>query len=671
MNTTLSRKLNKVLETRTTQPELLNSLKNLSTFYGENTLTSRRNLRGDIENHALKNHKEFLSEFEKVQEQIDRVEASVLAMQNCCKTMDHRLQRTRTAAGRIIGEAHTLQLQRETNEGKQQIAQLFLARFQLTSTELAALKGTDRSDDMSADGSAVVPSVNRAFFDALKRVHTIHNDCKMLIRTQHQRAGLEIMESMSMHEQAAYERLYRWLKSEAQTLEELESPEPNPLLRVALRALLERPVLFNYCLEEIEHSRSRAVARSFLQALTRGGAGGLPKPIEIHAHNPARYLNDMLAWIHQAVANEYDLIHGLLDSDDQSTSLRNGMVVEPAATKPNDQAGAKPKLVGTSETQAQTVKRVMERSFEGTCRPLRVRIEQIIASQENLLLLYQLANIIDFYGRTVTKHMPTTAPLVVCIADCKTLAMNRFFGLLQKFSQTMQRSPPLPPSDLSPPSVLTDHLGRLKDILTTFNTSLVPSEEREKEFAPVLSALLDPLLRVSQLSASSLDRPVDMALYLINCMSKVQGTLNEFEFTDERGESLAVQVEAHMSTLVEEEALVFLEKSKLSVIARRYQNRDPNLPLSNVDGMEPNAVADSLRNFEGALENASMVSLPNCDRLINLRLHSEARARVAIVVADMYSNIYEAIMDPSNGYADKAAVVRFTPSQVKTMLDAM
>ena len=42
-----------------------------------------------------------------------------------------------------------------------------------------------------------------------------------------------------------------------------------------------------------------AVLRRFIGALTRGGAGGMPRPIEMHAHDPRRFIGDMLAWVHQ------------------------------------------------------------------------------------------------------------------------------------------------------------------------------------------------------------------------------------------------------------------------------------------------------------------------------------------------------------------------------------
>ena len=37
----------------------------------------------------------------------------------------------------------------------------------------------------------------------------------------------------------------------------------------------------------------------FVTALTRGGPGGMPRPIEVQAHDPRRYIGDMLAWVHQ------------------------------------------------------------------------------------------------------------------------------------------------------------------------------------------------------------------------------------------------------------------------------------------------------------------------------------------------------------------------------------
>lgn len=50
---------------------------------------------------------------------------------------------------------------------------------------------------------------------------------------------------------------------------------------------------------QVANMRHNALFRRFLSALTRGGPGGLPRPIEVHAHDPLRYVRDMLGWLHQ------------------------------------------------------------------------------------------------------------------------------------------------------------------------------------------------------------------------------------------------------------------------------------------------------------------------------------------------------------------------------------
>ncbi len=91
---------------------------------------------------------------------------------------------------------------------------------------------------------------------------SIHQDCKLLLRTNQQTIGLEIMEQMALHQESAYERLYRWLQSKLSSfffnqkfifysigecrLLTTESPEISTLLSEALEGLKERQVLFKY-----------------------------------------------------------------------------------------------------------------------------------------------------------------------------------------------------------------------------------------------------------------------------------------------------------------------------------------------------------------------------------------------------------------------------------------
>ena len=81
------------------------------------------------------------------------------------------------------------------------------------------------------------------FFKALGRVKQIHNDVNVLLRTNQQTAGLEIMEQMALLQETSYKRLYRWAQSECRTLTQ-ESCDISPVLTQAMEALQDRPVLY-------------------------------------------------------------------------------------------------------------------------------------------------------------------------------------------------------------------------------------------------------------------------------------------------------------------------------------------------------------------------------------------------------------------------------------------
>lgn len=52
--------------------------------------------------------------------------------------------------------------------------------------------------------------------------------------------------------------------------------------------------LVRYTMDEFGTARRCAVVRGFIDALTRGGPGGTPRPIEMHSHDPMRYYSNLI-----------------------------------------------------------------------------------------------------------------------------------------------------------------------------------------------------------------------------------------------------------------------------------------------------------------------------------------------------------------------------------------
>ena len=107
-------------------------------------------------------------------------------------------------------------------------------------------------------------------------------------------------------------------------------------------------------LQTLTSTRQSSTLAAFLDALTRGGPNGLPRPIELHAHDPTRYVGDMLAWVHQTTASEHEFLEGLFGVKEKRRMV-----------------GALREAGGEEEGRVQEC---LDKDLEGLSRPLKVRL---------------------------------------------------------------------------------------------------------------------------------------------------------------------------------------------------------------------------------------------------------------------------------------------------------
>lgn len=124
----LSKRLNKVLETRLENDQVKNAtgsiscnfifsycqqtleaLKQLSTFYTENTLQARRNLRSQIEKRSLDINENFIAAFREVKEAFDGVYNDIADMNKSVQEMTGRLQNAKQQIKPLLEHTATLQ----------------------------------------------------------------------------------------------------------------------------------------------------------------------------------------------------------------------------------------------------------------------------------------------------------------------------------------------------------------------------------------------------------------------------------------------------------------------------------------------------------------------------------------------------------------------------------
>lgn len=132
-------------------------------------------------------------------------------------------------------------------------------------------------------------------------------------------------------------------------------------------------------IQTLTNTRASSLLQSFLDALTRGGPNGLPRPIEIHAHDPIRYVGDMLAWIHQATASEHEFLESLFGVETGQRMVGEIRGKTQKAVLPDKEDEGKDSLDmdngeerDEAEEAEELVRECLDKDLDGLGRPLKV-----------------------------------------------------------------------------------------------------------------------------------------------------------------------------------------------------------------------------------------------------------------------------------------------------------
>jgi hypothetical protein len=470
------------------------------------------------------------------------------------------------------------------------------------------------------------------------------------------------MDAMALYQEGAYERLCRWVQAQCRALGEADVPEVTPPLARATAALRARPLLHRYAAEEAANARHHALFGRFISALTRGGPGGVPRPMEVHAHDPRRYIGDMCAWLHQACAGERELVLALLgDASEDGSEPQAEQHPGAAAEEGHDGATA-----ASHQQQLADAAWVLDRIFEGVCRPFKVRVEAALAGVPPgaLLLSFQLNALLSFYAATLATVAGRVSVLTVAVSECHSAALSALFAQLASRKERLARFPPAPGPDAAPPPPFAEAAARMTELLDAADTAI---EAGSVELDPILAALLDPLVEAAQHGAALVAAGADASCpwagsaYMVNCASVLCAALTARPLAAQRAAALEEAVETHMVTLVAAEAGRVLADCGLAGMVELAAARlaDPGPALA------PGAAGPALEALYARL-TASAAPLGDFRQLQAPRARADAARRVATALAGAYERVHDAVMAAHPG-----AALRYPVAQVRTVCEGL
>uniref|UniRef100_A0A915K4A7 Conserved oligomeric Golgi complex subunit 6 n=1 Tax=Romanomermis culicivorax TaxID=13658 RepID=A0A915K4A7_ROMCU len=279
---------------------------------------------------------------------------------------------------------------------------------------------------------------------------------------------------------------------------------------------------------------------------------------------------------------------------------------------------------------------------EGLCKPLKVRVEQVIGGEHGPVVLYKLSNLFRFYYITMRPSLLGNAPLLDTINDlCNTLC-RLFRTSLSMTTNKLLEKVETPSMDLIPVQGIHHVLLMLKEVLEAHDIVLLPNTDKKDSFEKIFSIVIDALLNTLALTSTDLD-VVNLAVYMLNCLHLIISVISLFEYTEKRLEMLQAQparsagkflefpilkrikmhftVDVQVEVLAGEQVGYILHKCGISDVYQSFsQHRPSHGPASKINGLDKDTVSSSLKSFESFLTSPEKFKLSQCSLISSIKL---------------------------------------------------
>ncbi|KAF2664762.1 oligomeric complex COG6 [Microthyrium microscopicum] len=617
----LSSRITSVLSASYSDLEIRDTLAILDQRQFKNTSESRRRLRLDVQEEVIRRNGEILNDFKGVADELRRVEASLTRLTATCNSMRAQINSANQTTAPVLEEAGILLTQKRDVETKQHVLGAFQKHFLLSEEDIERLTSTSEP-------------VDEDFFMTLQKLKQIHADSRVLLESSNDRLGLSILDSSGKSLNAAFQKLYRWVQREFKTLD-LENPRLSASMRRALRVLAERPALFNNSLDNFASAREETLSNSFHSALTGRGDEVVGKPIEFQAHDPLRYISDMLAWVHSATVSEREALEALFIGEGQelAAGIKEGRENDPWSRQ-DDGTTADDVFDGRK-----ALNDLVSRDIAGVARQLRQRTEQVVQSQEDATIAFRIANLLSFYKGTFIKLLGEAADVLGVLTALESGAQRQFRETTADAAAHMFPLPAPWTSNLPPP-FLTDALSTLSTLLKTHDSSMAAGTST----ADLLTTALDPFLN----GARSLWEPRSQphrAILALNCLLATRAVLAAYPTCapnlatiDDTLRSQAASLSTHVSQSL-------LQNSGLASLSNALDKlEEQDMPLRSLPLLaDPTSLASIATQLDAWLPSALLDAQESLEGLQSARLARQVVEEAAGEFVSAFERVEEAV----------------------------
>ena len=615
----------------------------------------------------------FLDSFEPLRTKLYDLESTIQNLDENSKNVEKELETVRSQTSSYVAALSTLQEEQIMLGRRTKLIEDFLERARLSDEEINTLRTCNFSHEKQI----------QQFFTCMNRLKKIRSLENELSTGWARTAGLQLVARTSTLQSAGYERLFLWVRSNCDILGSKAALEGSQTstkatamqlhhFKQGLTMLHDTPAYFEQCCVAVVNKQRVELRARFVRALVQGD--GTSQPIETQAHDALRFVGDMLAWIHGTIASEIDHLWSLFDSGGDNDEGKSGEII-----------------INASRAR---VEHLVPTTFDDMIRPLKVRIQQSARGEEDIVHVYRLCDLLQFYHNRLLPLLPVTSVFMVGLGAAAIKLQGRFNDLLTIESSKLLHSTTIYPSDLSVAAPVRHAVETVSNLCTARSLSLGGSVSIDDEDATtsttstasststtsttstltninivqVMNTMIESIQFACQASASGLNT-IDRGIYVTNTVDLLVHELSSHKHMKENIEQLTLELNHHLELLANDVFSDILEQHGLSEIVQEYlnnvklekkQTETSEQKIQYVAQVMPKLLSFSTQLFrmDKVEKQFSLLNTPG----IGIKVEQQVR----IKLADMYKMLYT-LLDRTNEQKEKDEL--YSPEQVKTLLN--
>jgi hypothetical protein len=522
----------------------------------------------------------------------------------------------------------------------QKILHSFMCRFILTEDEIVTITDVEQP-------------IGDKFFAIFSKVKRNSQDCETLLALEHQTLGLDIMAQAAKHLTAGYQKLSHWIQHNLKEYD-TASVRIDPCMRTSLLFLSEQPALFHKSLEIFIETREALMTASFNHVLTgtstNKSLGYVEKPLDMTAHDPIRYMGDILAWIHTAVVGELEVLQSLFIPEGDSLARQSS---------PPGTIGETLWPPGSLSIRAADLNKTLcdltDQCLVGVSKILHDRVSHVIGSVGDLVIAYRSAKLFHFYRSVFSQLLSRSSSFAGTIEDAQNESLQRFQYLLREHTASVQTSIETPSTRLHPPNILRDSLLTLESIMDSCQIDVDMIDELMMSARLLVQELLDPVLKACEDRAAVLNGPRDQ-VYLFNCYTACKLTVSRYKLSCLGADQFSVMIVAKKARLARFQHRSLRLKAGFDDIFKAARELDTKTEITDRSCiprcLDPVVVSEASRLLDRFLTTALIDSYLDLEALADLTSAREISETAANAFLEDYRHLEECLMSLGESLGD-------------------